>query len=49
MTATADNCLLTCYPFLARNTTEHHIVVEQVTDRHSTQHVIDSQLTSANS
>ena len=30
VTATADNCLLTCYPFLAQHRTDHQIVCEQV-------------------
>lgn len=30
VTATADNCLLTCYPFLALHRTDHQIVCEQV-------------------
>ncbi|KAL3884217.1 hypothetical protein ACJMK2_030436, partial [Sinanodonta woodiana] len=29
VTATADNCLLTCYPFLAIHRTDHQIVCEQ--------------------
>ncbi|XP_071134806.1 cilia- and flagella-associated protein 47-like isoform X3 [Mytilus edulis] len=29
ITATADNCLLTCYPFLAIHRTDHQIVCEQ--------------------
>ncbi|XP_053397416.1 cilia- and flagella-associated protein 47-like isoform X4 [Mercenaria mercenaria] len=29
VTATADNCLLTCYPFLALHRTDHQIVCEQ--------------------
>ena len=29
VTATADNCLLTCYPFLAQHRTDHQIVCEQ--------------------
>lgn len=29
VTATADNCLMTCYPFLAQHRTDHQIVVEQ--------------------
>ena len=30
VTATADNCLLTCYPFLALHRGDHQIVCEQV-------------------
>ena len=30
VTATADNCLMTCYPFLALHRTDHQIVCEQV-------------------
>ena len=30
VTATADNCLLTCYPFLALHRDDHKIVCEQV-------------------
>ncbi|KAL4233464.1 hypothetical protein ACF0H5_008145 [Mactra antiquata] len=29
VTATADNCLMTCYPFLALHRTDHQIVCEQ--------------------
>ena len=30
VTATADNCLMSCYPFLALHRTDHQIVCEQV-------------------
>ena len=29
LTATADNCLMTCYPFLAQHRSDHQIVCEQ--------------------
>ncbi|XP_074645875.1 cilia and flagella-associated protein 47-like isoform X2 [Tubulanus polymorphus] len=29
VTATSDNCLLTCYPFIAQHRTDHHIICEQ--------------------
>ncbi|XP_064627283.1 cilia- and flagella-associated protein 47-like isoform X2 [Lineus longissimus] len=29
ITATADNCLLTCYPFIAQHRGDHHIICEQ--------------------
>ena len=29
MTATADNCMLTCYPFVAQHRTDYQIVTEQ--------------------
>ena len=28
VTASADNCLLTCYPFIAQHRADHHIVCE---------------------
>lgn len=33
VTATADNCLLTCYPFLALHRTDYQIVCEQVNNQ----------------
>ena len=30
VTATADNCILTCYPFLAQHRLDHQIVCEEV-------------------
>jgi hypothetical protein len=30
VTACADNCLMTCYPFLAQHHTDHQIVCAQV-------------------
>lgn len=30
VTATADNCLLTCYPFIAQHRLDHQIVCQEV-------------------
>jgi len=34
VTATADNCLFTCYPFLSQHRTDHTFICTQVHSSH---------------